>query len=172
MNIELRQAAFLPIWITDLSVPDVIFSLPFKLPLVGIDKFSGLAVLMGSTLFIQQKQMIQDPRQKAMDYMMPIMLTLIFSTLPAGLNLYYFVFNVVGIGQQIWMTKFSKKKLTLDDLRKSPSKESWLQRKMRQAQETAASQGKPATGQQKGQGKGQSQRKIKARSGQNPKKDS
>ena len=74
LNVELRQAAFLPFWITDLSVPDVILSLPFKLPLFNIDKFSGLALVMGATLFIQQKQTIQDPRQKAMVYIMPVML--------------------------------------------------------------------------------------------------
>ncbi|RPI68298.1 MAG: membrane protein insertase YidC [Ignavibacteriae bacterium] len=147
LNVELRQAAFLPVWITDLSVPDVILSLPFKIPLFNIDKFSGLALAMGATLFIQQKQMVTDPRQKAMVYMMPVMLTLMFSTLPAGLNLYYFVFNIVGIIQQIWMTKFSKKGLTLADLKAMPKKESWLQKKMRDAQEMAAAQGRTLPGQ-------------------------
>lgn len=147
LNIEIRQAAFLPFWITDLSIPDVIFSLPFKVPLFNINKFSGLALFMGATLFIQQKQTVTDPRQKGLVYMMPIMLTLMFSALPAGLNLYYFVFNIVGIGQQIWMTKFSKSKITLEDLKKMPKKESWLQRKMREAQEIAQSQGRTLPGQ-------------------------
>ena len=137
LNVELRQAAFLPFWITDLSVPDVILSLPFKLPLFNIDKFSGLALVMGATLFIQQKQTIQDPRQKAMVYIMPVMLTLMFSTLPSGLNLYYLVFNLLGIGQQVYMTKFSRNRLTLDDLRKMPKKESWLQKRMAEAQNVA-----------------------------------
>lgn len=137
LNVELRQAAFLPFWITDLSVPDVILSLPFKLPLFNIDKFSGLALVMGATLFIQQKQTIQDPRQKAMVYIMPVMLTLMFSTLPSGLNLYYLVFNVLGILQQVYMTKFSRNKPTLEDLRKMPKKESWLQKRMADAQAMA-----------------------------------
>lgn len=146
LNVELRQAAFLPMWLTDLSVPDVIFSLPFKLPLVGIDKFSGLALLMGATLFIQQKQAITDPRQKGMVYMMPVMFTLMFSSLPSGLNLYYFVFNILGIGQQIYQSKFSKNQLTLAQLKALPKKESWLQKKMREAQEIAASQGRSIPG--------------------------
>lgn len=146
LNIELRQAAFLPFWITDLSVPDVILSIPFKLPLVNIDKFSGLALLMGATLFVQQKQMVTDPRQKSMVYIMPVMLTLMFSTLPAGLNLYYFVFNIVGIVQQEYMKRFSKKKLTLADLKAMPKKENWLQRKMREAQEMAEAQGRSLPG--------------------------
>jgi len=90
---------------------------------------------------------VMDPRQKGLVYMMPVMLTLMFSTLPAGLNLYYFVFNIVGIAQQLYMTKFSKKKMTLEDLRKEPKKESWMQRKMREAQEMAASQGRSLPGQ-------------------------
>lgn len=147
LNIELRQAMFLPMWLTDLSMPDVILSLPFKLPLFNIDKFSGLALLMGATLFIQQKQAVTDPRQKAMVYMMPVMLTLMFSTLPSGLNLYYFVFNVVAIGQQIWQTKYSKNKLTLADLKKMPKRESWLQKRMAQAQDMAAVKGASAQGQ-------------------------
>jgi YidC/Oxa1 family membrane protein insertase len=147
LNIELRQAAFLPFWITDMSIPDVVLSLPMKLPLFNIDKFSGLALLMGATLFIQQKQAITDPRQKAMIYMMPVMLTLMFSTLPSGLNLYYFVFNVVGIAQQLYINKFSKNQLTLADLKRMPKKESFLQRKMREAQEMAAAQGRPVPGQ-------------------------
>jgi len=147
LNIELRQAAFLPVWLTDLSVPDVILSLPFKLPLVNIDKFSGLALLMGATLFVQQKQMVSDPRQKAMVYMMPVMLTLMFSSLPSGLNLYYFMFNVMGIAQQLYMTKWSKNRLTLEQLKTMPRKEGWLQRKMREAQEIAAAQGRSIPGQ-------------------------
>lgn len=150
LNVELRQAAFLPFWITDLSVPDVILSLPFKLPLFNIDKFSGLALVMGATLFIQQKQTIQDPRQKAMVYIMPVMLTLMFSTLPSGLNLYYLVFNILGIAQQVYMTKFSRNKLTLDQLRAMPKKESWLQKKMAEAQmvaqQRAAGNGAPSGG--------------------------
>ena len=147
LNIELRQQGFLPVWITDLSVPDVILSLPFKIPLFNIDQFSGLALLMGATMFIQQKQAVADPRQKAMVYMMPVMLTLMFSSLPSGLNLYYFVFNVVAIGQTVWQNKFAKTKLTLADLKKMPKKESWMQRKMREAQEMAAAQGRSIPGQ-------------------------
>lgn len=147
LNIELRQAEFLSTWLYDLSVPDVVLSLPFKLPLVNLDKFSGLALLMGATLFIQQKQAVTDPRQKALVYMMPVMMTLMFSSLPAGLNLYYFVFNIVAIGQTVWQTKFSKNQLTLADLRNEPKKESWLQRKMREAQEIAEAQGRNIPGQ-------------------------
>ncbi|OGU30285.1 MAG: hypothetical protein A2X67_12335 [Ignavibacteria bacterium GWA2_55_11] len=103
--IDLRQAAFVG-WITDLSVPDVLFSLPFHLPLFGIKDLSGIALLMGITMFVQQKMTVMsDPRQKMMAWMMPIMFTLLFNSFPSGLNLYYAVFNVLAIVQQYWTNK-------------------------------------------------------------------
>jgi YidC/Oxa1 family membrane protein insertase len=106
-TIELRQAYF-GLWIKDLSVPDVIFTLPFKIPLFGINEFSGLALLMGITMFIQQKMTVKDPKQAAMVYIMPVMLTLIFMALPSGLNLYYFTFNLLSIVEQYLGTRKKK----------------------------------------------------------------
>ncbi|MFI5237031.1 MAG: membrane protein insertase YidC [Ignavibacteriales bacterium] len=100
--IELRQQPFI-LWIKDLSVPDVIYDLGFKLPLVGLDEISGLALLMGITTYFQQKMSIKDPKQQALVYMMPIMLTILFMTFPSGLNLYYFMFNVFSIAQQYYI---------------------------------------------------------------------
>ncbi len=108
-TIELRQANF-GLWIHDLSIPDTILKLPFKIPLFGINEISGLALLLGITMFIQQKMTVKDPKQMAMVYVMPIMLTLLFATLPSGLNLYYFCFNLLSIGEQIYVKKFKKKK--------------------------------------------------------------
>ena len=103
-SIELRQASFVW-WIHDLSIPDIAFHLPFTIPLFGITDVSGLALAMGITMFLQQKMTVTDPRQKAMVWMMPIMMTLVFNGLPAGLNLYYFVFNLLSVGQQMWINK-------------------------------------------------------------------
>ena len=103
-SIELRQANFMW-WIHDLSIPDVVFKLSFSLPLVGISEVSGLALAMGITMFVQQKMTVTDPRQAAMVWIMPVMMTLLFNGFPAGLNLYYFVFNLLSIGQQMWLNK-------------------------------------------------------------------
>lgn len=116
-TIELRQAAFVW-WITDLSTPDVVATLPFKIPLFGVDKISGLAVAMGVTMFIQQKMTVKDPRQKMMVWMMPVMMTLLFNGFPSGLNLYYFVFNLLSIVQQYYINKKHKD----DPLRKVDEK--------------------------------------------------
>lgn len=108
-TIELRQQPFI-LWVHDLAAPDVIFQLPFKIPLFGIDQVAGLATLMGITMFIQQKMTVTDPKQKAFVYIMPIMLTLLFFTFPSGLNLYYFMFNLLSILQMIYTTKIKKAK--------------------------------------------------------------
>jgi YidC/Oxa1 family membrane protein insertase len=101
-QISLRQQPFFG-WITDLSRPDVIYDLGFKIPLFGVQEISGLALLMGVTTFVQQKMTIKDPSQQAMIYMMPVMLTLLFMSFPSGLNLYYFMFNVLYIAQQYYI---------------------------------------------------------------------
>lgn len=138
--IELRQSEFIW-WITDLSRPDVVYDFGFSI--FGFSHLSGLALLMGITMFIQQKMTVTDPKQKAMVYMMPVMMTIMFAYLPAGLNLYYFIFNLLSIFQQIYINNFSRKKITLEDLKKAPKKESWMQKKMREAQEMADAQGRP-----------------------------
>jgi YidC/Oxa1 family membrane protein insertase len=144
--IDIRQESFM-LWIHDLSIPDAVIHLPFSLPLLG-NFISGLALVMGITLFVQQKMMITDPKQKAMVYIMPVMLTLMFNHLPSGLNLYYLTFNLLSIGQQVYMTKFSKNTLTLEDLRKEAStkKKGWLSSKLEEAQKIAEMQQKTGAG--------------------------
>jgi YidC/Oxa1 family membrane protein insertase len=100
--IELRQQPFI-LWIKDLSTPDVIYDLGYKMPIFGVQQISGLALLMGITTFIQQKMTMKDPKQQALIYIMPIMLTILFMTFPSGLNLYYFMFNVFSIAQQYYI---------------------------------------------------------------------
>jgi YidC/Oxa1 family membrane protein insertase len=97
-TIELRGEGFV-FWIKDLSMPDTVATLPFSLPLYG-DAVNILPLFMGATMLIQQKMSSTDPKQKAMVYMMPIFLTLLFNSFPSGLNLYYALFNIMSIIQQ------------------------------------------------------------------------
>ena len=139
--IELRQQPFI-LWITDLSQPDVLFSWGFSV--LGLSQISGLALLMAITLFIQQKMTITDPRQKAIIYIMPVMFLFMFSYFPSGLNLYYFMFNLLSIIQQVYINNFSKKRMTLEQLKAQPKKkEGWLAKQMRQAQEMQQATGRP-----------------------------
>ena len=100
-TIELRQAPFFG-WIKDLSAPDSIYTLPFSIPLYG-NLVCVLPLVMGITMFIQQAMTMKDPKQKAMVYMMPVIMTLAFNSFPSGLNLYYTLFNVWSILQQKYM---------------------------------------------------------------------
>lgn len=149
--IDLRQADF-AFWITDLSMPDILFNLPFSLPLIG-DQLSGLALIMGSTLFIQQKLMITDPKQKMIVYIMPIFLTIAFNYFPAGLNLYYLIYNLLSIGQHYYMRNFAKSTMTLEDLKKQAKnkKKGWFSQKLEEAQKMAEmqNQGKATSGKSK-----------------------
>ena len=84
--IDLRQAHWL--WIHDLSAADPWYLLP---------------IVMAISMFVLQKMTPQggiDPaQQKMMNIMMPVMMGVFFFKLPAGLNLYYALSNVIMIGQ-------------------------------------------------------------------------
>lgn len=136
--IELRQQPFI-FWINDLSVPDIIYDLGFKLPLFGIQEISGLALLMGVTTFFQQKMSIKDPKQQALVYMMPIMLTILFMTFPSGLNLYYFMFNVFSIAQQYYINQ-KKDDVELVPVDPSKRKKGFMQRLIDAAEQQAKQQ--------------------------------
>ncbi len=84
-SIELRAAGFV-FWITDLSQKD-----PYYI----------LAILMALAMFIQQKMTITDPKQKMMIYIMPAVFLFIFGGMPSGLVLYWTMFSVIGIFEQI-----------------------------------------------------------------------
>ncbi len=102
-TIELRGEPFIW-WIKDLSAPDIIFYLPFKIPLYG-NYVCALPILMALSMFAQQKMMMtggtaQQEQQKFMQYFMMGFFFLIFNSFPSGLNLYYTLFNVLTIVQQ------------------------------------------------------------------------
>jgi YidC/Oxa1 family membrane protein insertase len=95
---ELRGAYFFG-WITDLSVPDAIVSLPFTIPLYG-DYIAILPILFAASSYAMMRMTMTDPNQKALLYMMPVMMLFIFNQMPSGLTLYYTLFNLLSAGQQ------------------------------------------------------------------------
>lgn len=85
------------LWIPDISQPD-----PFFI----------LAILAALTTYLQQRiSMVQnnDPTQKALLYFMPLMMAWIAFKMPAGLPLYWVVFNILGILQQLYVNNIHKK---------------------------------------------------------------
>ena len=108
-TILLRKASFWIIpgsWIKDLSGPDALMKLPQSFPIIG-DQLNILPLLLGVSFIFQQKltpstsasaQAAQ--QQKMMAYMMPVMFTFMFYSMPAGLNLYFFFSTAITVLQQ------------------------------------------------------------------------
>jgi YidC/Oxa1 family membrane protein insertase len=97
-TIEFRQAPFM-LWITDLSLPDWVYTLPFSIPMYGAH-VAILPLIMGITQFFMSKRTTTDPNQKFMLYIMPVFMLMIFNNLPSGLTFYYTLFNLIAIGEQ------------------------------------------------------------------------
>ena len=102
-SIGLRHAPF-ALWINDLSQPATLFVMP------GIDfPIRLLPIVMGASMFVQQKMTPttgMDPAQaRMMLIMMPAMMLFISYTFPSGLVLYWTVSNLLGIAQQYWIRK-------------------------------------------------------------------
>lgn len=108
-SIELRQEAFL--WADDLSTYDVIAKLPFTVPFYG-DHVSLFTILMTISTLVYtwynnqvSANTMQGP-MVAMSYVMPVVFMFVLNSLPAALSYYYFVSNVVTIGQQLLIKSF------------------------------------------------------------------
>ena len=91
-TIDLRQAPFM-LWITDLSVQDPYYVLP---------------VIMGFTMFIQQKitPTTMDPTQAKIMLVLPVAMTFLFVNFAAGLVLYWMTNNILTITQQLLTDRF------------------------------------------------------------------
>lgn len=98
MTVDLRKAPFI-LWINDLSVQDPYYVLP---------------VLMGASMVIQQKIMptTMDPTQAKMMLILPVFMTFLFVTFPAGLVLYWLTNNVLTILQQFITDRYIFKRPT------------------------------------------------------------
>lgn len=90
-SVQLRQAPFM-LWIKDMAIPDPYYVLP---------------LIMGVTMFIQQKlsPAPPDPVQAKVMMALPVVFTFMFLWFPAGLVLYWVVNNVLSIAQQWVITK-------------------------------------------------------------------
>lgn len=84
-TIELRGARF-AFWLQDLSLKDPYYILP---------------ILMGISFLIQNFLTSADKRNIALLVFMPIFLTVIFLNFPSGLQLYWFIFNLLSIVESI-----------------------------------------------------------------------
>jgi YidC/Oxa1 family membrane protein insertase len=122
-SIDLRGAAFLPFWITDLSMPDALyrFQETIVLPLLGwkIESLNLLPIMMGVAFFLQQKLMpaqasASNPQvaqqQKMMMFMMPLMFPLMLYKAPSGVNMYIMSSTFAGVFEQYVIRKHIREK--------------------------------------------------------------
>jgi YidC/Oxa1 family membrane protein insertase len=135
-SIELRQEGFL--WATDLSTYDSILNLPFEIPFYGAH-VSLFCLLMTITTIIstsmnQQAMSSQSmPGMKTMMYLMPVMFLFILNSYSSGLSYYYFLANVITIGQTYLIRYFvdeDKIKLQLQANKKKPVVKSNFQKRL------------------------------------------
>ena len=113
--VELRgQSTVLLPWVHDLAQKEALVNLPFTIPIVNISTIAVLPILMAVLMFFQNKMTMQnansdDPNQKMMLYMMPLMMFFMFYNMPAGLTLYFTFSSVFQLVQQFFVEKAKKK---------------------------------------------------------------
>ncbi|MCS7250263.1 MAG: membrane protein insertase YidC [candidate division WOR-3 bacterium] len=88
-TIDLRKAHFI-FWIKDLSVKDPIYVLP---------------IVMGVFFIFQNILTNPDKKNIFFTFIFPIFLTLIFLNFPAGLQLYWLIFNILSILESLIFQK-------------------------------------------------------------------
>jgi len=78
--------------------------------LLTADPYYILPVLSGVTTFVYQKQTMSDPNQKMLLYMMPVLITFLSVSFPAGLVLYWVMNNLFSMGQHYLVARLGTMK--------------------------------------------------------------
>lgn len=125
-SIELRQEGFL--WVKDLSTYDSIVSWNTYIPILSNiygNHISLFTILMTVSTIVSMKlsdttsSSQQMPGMKSMMYIMPVMFMFMLNRFSAGLTYYYFLANMITIGQNYFFKQFVDEK---DILRKMEEK--------------------------------------------------
>ncbi|MCL7764241.1 membrane protein insertase YidC [Polaribacter sp. Z014] len=163
-NLALRQQSFL--WAPDLSSYDIIYNLPFKIPVYG-NHVSLFPILASVAIFFymkmnqSQQANMQAPTQEGMPdmgkmmkymiYFSPIMMLVFFNRYASGLSLYYFVSNLLTITIMLVIKHYvideAKIHAQIEENKKKPEKKKSKFRQkidsaMKQAQDQQAAQQK------------------------------
>jgi YidC/Oxa1 family membrane protein insertase len=124
-SIELRQEGFL--WAKDLSTYDAIVSWHQAIPILG-NHISLFTLLMTISTIISMKMSDtssssqQIPGMKGMMYIMPVMFMFMLNNFSAGLTYYYFLANVITIGQNYVFKQFVDENEILRKIEEKKSK--------------------------------------------------
>ena len=148
-EIVLRGKSFL--WADDLAAYDSILSWEQHIPILSSiygNHVSGFTILMCISTFFysrmsmgSQPQMAQQPGMPNMTVMMNIftvMMLFFFNGQPSGLSLYYFIANMVSIGQMWAIRKYfideNAIRAKIDDNKKKPQTKSSFMQRLEEAQ--------------------------------------
>ena len=112
-DFSLIGAMFIPGWITDLSIPETIFTLPFNIPFLGAQIHLLPILYTASMIFSMKITQSATSGQAAgskgmtwfMTYGMSIMFFFILYNAPSGLLVYWTMSNLLAILQQVYTNK-------------------------------------------------------------------
>ncbi|HEY2156773.1 MAG TPA: membrane protein insertase YidC [Isosphaeraceae bacterium] len=112
-SVPLRHSTFL--YIKNLAAPDMLFSFPTELPIVG--KYFNLLPFFVVALMLVQTKLFSPPavseeqrmQQKMMKYMM-VFMAFMFYRVPSGLGLYFITSSLWSIGERLLLPKLTRSK--------------------------------------------------------------
>ncbi|MDD3563225.1 MAG: membrane protein insertase YidC [Candidatus Cloacimonetes bacterium] len=108
-SLDMRNAGFV-FWLKDLSEPDPYMILPILMGIFMILQSKMMQPKPVNVDEMDEKQKAAQSTQKMMTWMMPIMMFFIFRGMPAGLVLYWTVFNIYSVIQQYYLLKKHRNK--------------------------------------------------------------
>ncbi|PCI78657.1 hypothetical protein COB21_00305 [Candidatus Aerophobetes bacterium] len=124
-NFAIRGASFIPGWINNLSSPDSLFSWSTSIPFIGTS-FHLLPLIAALLMFLQTKQSSKgndtsnmsdmQKQQQKMNFIMPVLMLVIFYKMPSGLNIYFISSSVLQMVQHSITLKSIQKRA----LKKNP----------------------------------------------------
>lgn len=108
-SLDMRNASFI-FWLRDLSEPDKYMILPILMGVFMVLQSRMMRPPVQDEENMDDKQKAMQSSQKMMTWIMPVMMFFIFRSMPAGLVLYWTVFNVLSIVQQYYLQKHFRTK--------------------------------------------------------------
>jgi YidC/Oxa1 family membrane protein insertase len=107
--VELRGASFL--WISDLTLPDALFSFGFTIPLLGWATFNLLPILMTAAMWYQGRMTTRSGgKQTGFTKYLPLIFGVLFYNMPSGLVLYWITNTLLTMAQQYWLRRVDEAK--------------------------------------------------------------
>ena len=111
-DFSLRGAMFIPGWITDLSIPETVFTLPFNIPFLGA-AIHLLPIIYTASMILSMKITQSATSNQGgskgmtwfMTYGMSIMFFFILYNAPSGLLVYWSMSNFLAILQQLYTNR-------------------------------------------------------------------